>query len=170
MTLFILGNLKFLTWLDISFNSFNGLVPSSVCSIANNPNASVYICGAAAVNSSEGCGAIAAVPSCLFPNSPTHRIGNLSEYFVGNTTSRPTFPPSLTSLSQNYTMCSLAEAWNVSGWECSAGFPTDICSGWPGIECKGAFVSSISLVYYGILGSIPTALGPEYCFLSIEQV
>ena len=156
------GNLRFLTLLDIGFNSFSGFVPSSLCALADKVNASVYICASTAVNSSEGCGAISAVPSCLFPNSPNHRIGNLTEYFDAVSSTRPFVSPTSAAPSQNYSMCSLAWAWNVSGWDCSAGYPTDVCSNWPGVGCNGTHVVSISLVYYGIRGIIPSSLGLEY--------
>ena len=148
-----------LTLLDISFNSFSGFLPSSLCHLASCPNASIYLCSPAAVNSNEGCGAITSVPACLYPNSPNHRIGKLTEYFVTNNSSGISY--------QNYAMCSLARAWNVSGWDCFAGYPTNLCVSWTGVQCDGPYVGSISVVYFGIVGSIPTSLGLSHVFTGV---
>ena len=160
LTLLMPGNLRLLTLLDVSFNSFGGVVPSSFCNLANNPNVSIFLCSAAALTSNDGCGAISAVPSCLYPNSPSHHIGNLTEYPVVNITTIPTIYPSISTFPQNLTMCSLASAWNISGWTCSAaGLPVNLCSHWTGITCNGSVVVAISLVFYDIVGSIPITIG-----------
>lgn len=64
-------------------------------------------------------------------------------------------------------MCDLAAATdtatkeNIPGWNCAGGTPSpsDICA-WGGVSCNSDFsVTSISLPYDGISGTLPTSIG-----------